>query len=111
MKLPKGIGGQGFSGALKQAQAAMARAQNLETELAQERVEIDKGPVKAVFAGTGEIVSIKIDPSVIDPDDAEGLEDLVVAAVQDGYQKATELRNARVQEIMPNLPGLGGLGV
>ncbi|MCW5936239.1 MAG: YbaB/EbfC family nucleoid-associated protein [Fimbriimonadaceae bacterium] len=111
MKLPKGFGGQGFGGYLKQAQEAMARAQSLEQELQGETVEIDKGPVKAVFNGAGEIQSIKIDPSVVDPDDVEALEDLIVGLVRDGFAKSTELRNARIQEIMPNVPGMGNLGL
>lgn len=106
MKLPKGFGGQGFGGMMKQAQAAMARAQNLEEELAQERIEIDKGPVKALFNGTGELMRLRIDPSVVDPDDVEALEDLITGAIKDGFTQATDLRNNRVQEIMPNIPGI-----
>lgn len=106
MKLPKGFGGQGFSGMMKQAQDAMARAQSLEEELANQRLEIDKGPVKATFSGTGELIQLRIDPSVVDPEDVEVLEDLVTGAVRDGFTQATELRNARVQEIMPKIPGM-----
>ncbi len=106
MKLPKGFGGQGYGGMLKQAQDAMARAQTLESELANERIMIDKGPVKAVMNGTGQLVSIKIDPSVVDPEDVESLEDLVTGAVRDGFERATELRNEKVSQIMPNIPGL-----
>jgi len=107
MKLPKGFGGQGFGGALQQAQQAMARAQQLEAELANERIPIDKGPVKAIFDGTGQLVAIKIDKSVVDPEDVEALEDLIVSTVRDGFTTATDSRNARVQAIMPNIPGLG----
>lgn len=107
MKLPKGFGGQGFTGMLAQAQQAMARAQQLEEELAHERIAIDKGPVKALFDGTGQLVQIKIDKSVVDPEDIEALEDLIVSAVRDGFTTATDARNAKVQAIMPNVPGLG----
>jgi len=109
MKLPKNFGGQGFGGMLQQAQQAMARAQTLEAELAMERIDIDKGPVKCLFNGTGELMQIKLDPSVVDPEDIEALEDLIVGAVRDGQTKATELRNAKVQEIMPNVPGMDKL--
>jgi len=107
MKLPKGFGGQGFGGMLQQAQQAMAQAKQLEEQLANERIPIDKGPLKATFDGTGQLVSIKIDKSVVDPEDVEALEDLIVSAVRDGFNTATEARNARVQAIMPNIPGLG----
>lgn len=106
MKLPKNFGGQGFGGMMKQAQQAMARAQTLEQELAMERIEIDKGPVKVVFSGTGEIQKLSIDKSVVDPEDVEALEDLILSAVRDGFTQATDLRAAKVQEIMPNIPGL-----
>lgn len=106
MKIPKGFGGQGFQGALQKAQAAMARAQTLEQELANERIEVDKGVVKSTFNGIGELLKIKLDPVVVDPEDIESLEDLIVSAVRDGFEQATALRNAKVQEIMPDVPGL-----
>src|SRR3954469_1090989 len=99
MKLPKGFGGQGFGGVMAKAQQAMARAQNLDAELVQEKVTIDKGQVKAIFAGTGEIIKLTIDKSVVDPEDIEALEDLIVSAIRDGYQKCLELRAEKVEEI------------
>lgn len=106
MKLPKNFGGQGFGAMLEQAKAAMARAEDLERELASQRIDVDKGVVKAIFNGTGELIALKIDPAIVDPDDVEALEDLVVSTVRDGFAKATELRNSRVQEIVPKIPGL-----
>lgn len=91
---------------LAKAQEAMARAQTLEQELAMERIDVDKGVVKAIFNGVGELVALKLDAAVVDPDDIESLEDLIVSTVRDGFAQATALRNARVQEIMPNVPGL-----
>lgn len=108
MKLPKQFGGQGFQGALQKAQQAMAQAKNLESELANMRLEIDKGPVKAVFDGTGAIQSVTIDPEVVDKDDIEALEDLIVGTVRDGFNQATELRAKKMEAIMPDLPpGMG----
>lgn len=109
MKLPKNFGGQGFGGMMQQMQSAMARAQTLEAELANERIGVDKGPVKALFDGTGQLVQLKIDPSVVDPEDVEMLEDLIVGAMRDGFNTATELRNAKVQGILPNVPEIPGL--
>lgn len=109
MKLPKGFGGNGMGGMLKQMEGAMARAKNLDGELAEESISIDKGPVKMVVNGLGEVQSVKIDKSAVDPDDIEMLEDLIVSAARDGFQKATELRNSKVQEILPNLPDIPGL--
>jgi DNA-binding YbaB/EbfC family protein len=107
MKLPKGFGLQGNQGGMmRQAQEAMARAQTLEQELALDRIEVDKGPVKATFDGTGLLLKLSIDKAVVDPDDVEALEDLILSAVRDGFETATERRNEKVQEIMPNIPGL-----
>lgn len=105
MKLPKNFGGQGYGGMLEQAKAAMARAQRLEEELENDRLPIDKGPVKAVVDGRGKLVSIKIDPSVVDPNDVEALEDLIVSVVRDGFDQGTEYRERKVKEIMPDIPG------
>jgi DNA-binding YbaB/EbfC family protein len=109
MKLPKNFGGQGMGSMMQQMQGAMARAQTLETELAGERITVDKGVVKATFNGTGEILKLHIDKSIVDPDDVEALEDLVVSAMKDGFTQATDLRAARVKEILPNVPDIPGL--
>jgi hypothetical protein len=109
MKLPKNFGGQGFGSMMKQMQDAMARAQDLEVELANERIGVDRGPVKALFDGTGQLLQIKIDPVAVDPDDVEPLEDLIVGAVRAGFEQATALRNAKVQGIMPNIPEIPGV--
>jgi len=98
-----------MGGMMQQMQSAMSRAHNLETELAGERINIDKGPIKAVFNGTGEIMKLSIDPSVVDPADVEPLEDLLLSVLKDGFHQATDLRNAKVQEIMPNVPNIPGL--
>lgn len=109
MKLPKQFGGVGMGGLMQRAQEAMQKAQRLEEDLANERLEIDKGPVKATFSGTGELVKISLDKSVVDPEDIEVLEDLIVSTVRDGFNQATAMRNERVQEIMPNVPHIPGM--
>jgi nucleoid-associated protein EbfC len=110
MKLPKNFGGQGFGGMMKQMQDAMARAQTLEEELANERIPLDKGPIAALFDGTGQLLAIKIkDKAIVDPDDVELLEDLIVGIVRDGFAHATAVRDAKVQGILPNVPEIPGL--
>ncbi len=99
MKLPKGFGGQGFGGMVAKAQEAMARAQTLEQELAADRIMIDKGPVKAIISGTGDLLKLSLDKSIVDPEDVEMLEDLIVSAIRDGFNQATELRQRKVDEI------------
>jgi nucleoid-associated protein EbfC len=112
MKLPKGLGNAlGGGGLMANVQNAMARAQNLEQELEVETLTVDKGPVKATFDGTGRIKSIKLDASVVDPSDIEALEDLILGAMRDGFEKAVELRADRVATITKDLPPIPGLGL
>lgn len=107
MKLPKQFG---FGGApnmadlMKQAQGAMDRAKHLEDELANESFDIDKGPIKVTFDGRGAMIKLKLDKSVVDPEDIEMLEDMIVAAAKDGFEKAVEMRQTKVNEIMPDMP-------
>lgn len=111
MKLPKnfGFGSMPNMGDLmSKAQDAMARAQKLEEELADERLEIVKGPVRATFDGRGAMVALKVDPTVVDPDDLEMLEDMIVSLAKDGFEKAVEIRDRRVAEIKEGLPDIPG---
>lgn len=110
MKLPKNFGGAGFGGMMQQMQQAMAQAQNLEEELKRTAIPIQNGPIRALFDGTGEIQALKItDPSVVDPEDIEALEDLIVATLRAGFVAATELRENKVKGILPNVPEIPGL--
>ena len=62
----------------------------------------------AVVTGASELKSITIDPSVVDPDDVETLQDLVVAAIRDANRAAQELAGQRMG---PLTQGMGGLGL
>lgn len=92
---------------LKQAQKMQAQMMRIQEELAKEKVEglAGGGMVKAVADGKGDLVSIQIDPEVINPDDAEMLEDLVVAAVNEALRASKELSNERMGALT------GGMGL
>ncbi len=85
-------------------QAEMAKAQD---EIAEMTVEGTSGGgvVKVVATGDLAITSITIDPSVVDPEDTEMLQDLVLAAVNDAIKSAQSLANTRMSAIT------GGLGM
>ena len=104
--MPKGFGGQGFAAMLQQAQTAMAQAGEIEEKLATQQFVVDRGPVKGIFNGVGELLKMQIDKSVVDPEDIEALEDLITGVVREGFSVATELRNREVQSVLPNIPGL-----
>jgi hypothetical protein len=91
----------------QQMQADMAR---VEQELSDLEVEgsAGGGVVKAVVTGKQEIVSVTIDPGVVDPEDVEMLQDLVVAAVGDALAKARSSAEAKMARVTGGLriPGL-----
>jgi len=68
--------------------------------------------VTAVANGAGEIVSIKIDREVVNPDDVEMLEDLIVAAGNEALRRAQEMVQSEMSQVTGGLklPGMGGLG-
>ena len=88
----------------QQMQQEMAKAQE---QLASETVEASAGGglVTVRATGNGEIVVIKIDPKAIDPDDAELLEDLVLAAVNEALRSAQSLAQSKLGAMT------GGLGL
>ncbi len=96
--MAKGIGNM-----MKQAQKLQSKIFKLQEELADRTVEttVGGGMVKAVANGKQELLSIKIDPEVVDPNDVQMLEDLIVAAVNDVLKKAQEM----VSEEMTKLTG------
>jgi DNA-binding YbaB/EbfC family protein len=91
---------------VQQMQADMMKAQE---ELANERVEasVGGGMVTVTASGSGEIVGIKIAPDAIDPDDAETLEDLVLAGVNEALRNAQELAQSKLGDVSGGLKGLG----
>ena len=91
---------------VQQMQAEMAKAQE---ELAQETVEasVGGGMVVVKANGAGEIIEIKIAPGAIDPDDPEGLADLVLAGVNEALRNAQELQQSKLGGAMGGLKGLG----
>src|SRR5437773_11887756 len=70
----------------------------IQEELATATVEATAGGgvVKAVASGQQKLISIEIDPSVVDPEDVEMLQDLVVVAVNDALTEAQELASQRL---------------
>jgi DNA-binding YbaB/EbfC family protein len=89
---------------MQQAQKQMAAAQE---EIAAKEVEASSGGgmVKVVLSGDGNLKSLHIDPEVVDPDDIDMLQDLIVAAVNEGKRRAGELAAAEMQKVA------GGMGL
>ena len=100
----------GFGNFAKMAQQMQADMARVEAELVDLRVEgsAGGGAVKAVVTGKQDLVSVTIDPGVVDPDDVEMLQDLVVAAVSEALNQAKASAEAKMGRVTGGLkiPGL-----
>jgi len=99
-----------FGNIIKQAQQMQAKMARLQEELAKRTVEASAGGgmVTAVVSGRNELVSLRIEKDVVNPDDVEMLQDLIVAAVNEGVRKAQEMATAEMSKLTGglNIPGL-----
>jgi nucleoid-associated protein EbfC len=97
-----------FQQLLQMGQQVQARLSQLQTELGQRTVSCSSGGgmVTVTADGRGKVRSIKIDPSAIDPNDGELLEDLVLAAVTEAQNRAQRLYEEEMRKVSGgmNLP-------
>src|SRR5215210_4122742 len=95
---------------MQQVQQMQQQMQQAQEELANETVTASAGggAVRATMTGGMELVSIEIDPEVVDPDDVEMLQDMVLAAVNEAMTSSQELANKKLGGITG---GLGDLGL
>ena len=102
---------KGFGNLVKEAQKLQAQLEALKEEVGKKKVEASAGGGMVVVEANGnqELVSIKIDREVINPDDAQMLEDLVIAACNEALRKSRELVQAEMSKLTAGLkiPGLG----
>mmetsp|Transcript_796 Transcript_796/g.597 ORF Transcript_796/g.597 Transcript_796/m.597 type:complete len:107 (-) Transcript_796:2046-2366(-) len=101
---------KGMGSMIKQAQKLQKKMMELQEELANKTVESTSGGgmVKVVANGKQQIVSIKVEKEVVDPDDVEMLEDLILAAVNDALAISNEMVAEQMGKITGglNIPGL-----
>ena len=93
---------------MKQAQQMQAKMMRVQEELEAKTVEATSGGgmVTAILNGKHELVSLKIEKDVVDPEDIGMLQDLVVAAVNEGVRKAQEMAQEEMAKITGGLIGL-----
>ena len=103
------MAGGGNANALAQAQEMLAKAQ---AELAATSIEgsAGGGAVRVAMSGEQKITGITLSPDVVDPDDVEMLQDLIMAAIADATEKASDLQSQSFGAITGGL-GLPGLGL
>lgn len=101
---------QNFGNIMKQAKKMQERMAQLQDELTEKRVDATAGGgmVSVTVNGKFEVLSLKIEKEVVNPNDVEMLQDLVVAAVNEGIRKAQEMAAAEMGKITGGLqiPGL-----
>ena len=95
---------------MKQAQKLQAKLARAQEELGTKEVEATSGGGMVTVRASGhqDILSVKINPEVVDPEDVEMLEDLVLAAIQQARQKAAGMAEAEMQKATAGLipPGM-----
>jgi len=95
---------------LQQVKVLQDKMAKMQEELAFKKIEASSGGgmVTVVVNGRQEVLNIRIDPQVVDPEDIEMLQDLIVAAVNDGLRRAQEMAAAEMGKLAGglNIPGL-----
>jgi DNA-binding YbaB/EbfC family protein len=101
---------KGLGNILKQAQQMHAKISQLQEEMAGKSVEAASGGgmVKIVMNGRQEILSVQIDPEVVNREEIEMLQDLIAAAVNEAIRKSQEMMQEEMKKITGGLsiPGL-----
>ena len=111
-RLPQGYGGgpNNMAGLARQAQKMQEQMVKMQEEMETKTYEATSGggAVKVVIDGKRELKEIVISPEVVDPDDVEMLQDLIIAAVNEGMRKAEEENASNISSITGglNIPGL-----
>ena len=95
-------------------QKMMKQAQEMQTRLQQElgalevEAQVGGGMVAVKMSGHKQLLSVRIDPEVLDPDDPEMLQDLLLAAVNQATRKVDEALQSKLGGLTSGLPGMFG---
>jgi hypothetical protein len=106
MRFEKEIAPMDIMGMMKKAQAVQAKLQEAQEELGRLEVEgqAGGGMVSLTLSAKGELKGVRIDPSLLTPNDKEMLEDLIIAAFNDGKAKADRMAAEKMQALTEGLP-------
>lgn len=95
---------------LQQAQKMQAKLAETQAALSDKTVESSTagGKIRVTASGAGDVLSIKIDPAVVDPQDVEMLEDLVLVGVKQALEDAREMAAGEMKKVTGgmNIPGM-----
>ena len=98
----------GLGNMLKKAQEMQSKISQLQEAMAEKRVEAGSGGgmVSVVMSGKQEVLSVRIDPEVVNREDVEMLQDLIRAAVNEAIRKSHEMMSEEMKKITGGLSGL-----
>ena len=103
-----GMGGN-MNNMMKQMQKMQKKMEDMQAELEQKEIQASAGggAVTVTVTGKKEVVDIKIDESVVDPEDVEMLQDLVMAAINEALREAEEMMSKEMGKLTGgmNIPG------
>lgn len=109
-RLPKGYGKQNINDMMKQAQMMqeVMQERTAELEATEYKVTSGGGMVEVAMTGDYQVVSVKINPDVVQPDDIEMLEDMVAAGFNEAVRVVKEASDKEMEKISGefNIPGL-----
>jgi DNA-binding YbaB/EbfC family protein len=101
---------KGLGNIMKQAQMMQKKMGQMQQEMENQQVEATAGGgmVTAVVNGRQKLISLSVDPQVVDAEDVEMLQDLIVAAVNEAINKSQEMMQAEMSKLTGgmNIPGL-----
>ena len=97
---------------MKQAQKMQEQMARTQTELEEKTVEVEAGggKVKVTANGAGDVVSIKIDKAIVDPNDVEFLEEAMLSGVKQAIEQGKAIANSEMSKITGGM-GEAGLGL
>lgn len=100
-----------MSNLMKQAQRMQRQMEENQKELETKEftAKAGGGAVEAVVNGKKELLSVKLDPDAVDPEDVEMLQDMIVAAVNEALKQADEAGSDAMNKLTGGMGGLGGL--
>ena len=101
----------------KKMDKMLKQVQKMQTDMAEAQEEISKisaegsagdGAIKVTVNGSNELLSVKLDPEVVDPEDVDILEDLIVVAVNSALAEVSKLSEERMSQVTGGLGGMMG---
>lgn len=111
-RIPKGMGGgpQNMNAMIKQAQKMQEDMEALQADLDEREYDISAGGgmVSLKINGKKEVLSMDINPEIVDPDDTETLADIIIAAVNEGIKRVEETNSSEMAKVTGNI-GLPGM--